>query len=174
MLASPFTDAQIQKILEVPKFWPIEATVRKITGQGGIAAKEVDLECDELSVGTKLLVEYRDADRRISPLIALKVLLTRRHKEMICRYDVHNGMHRNPKWYTPQLVNSRQFHRHVFNERAYRETGVWDQCGDFIIQPQHPLPPQRYSEFLRHRFITDLNIKFTDKTGALALFGDDG
>lgn len=173
MYASPFTPEQVTAILQVKKNLPVEPKVRTITSRGGKPAREVDLEIDgPLPVGQGLTMEFRTNLQKGEVMIALKVILTARRKEMVCRYDIHDGVHHNPAWCSTQLVNSGSFHRHVFSVRAYTETGDWDRCAELIVQPKAPKPPQQWEKYLRDQFVTDLNVEFIDKEGAFVLFGN--
>ena len=101
--------------------------------------------------------------RNDSVVVQLFAQISPRPMRPICHYDIHDTPHENPPWFPPAMIDGGQFHRHVYSERAIRETDedAWEACAT-------PLDlglggsPNALEARLRKRFLDDLNIVFDD------------
>ena len=173
--ASPITDEQVREALDVVKHIPVgdEAWDGVETKWEGKPAKKIIVEPRKpLAWAQGMFILVREHLEREAAMIGLSVTLAPKLRPMICRYDYHDGEHRNPSWFEINQINMGQFHRHVYNVLAFEKLGKWDACAEPIEQPNNEnLPPQRRLAHLKSRFVDDLGIEFLDKSGALRLFG---
>lgn len=174
MPASPITDEQVSEALDVAKHIPFESEAWEgaLTTWDGKPAKKIIVEPEKpLTWAQGMFILVRDVPEHEAAMVGLSVILTPKLKPMICRYDYHDGIHRNPPWCDISEINMGQFHRHVYNVRAFKELNRWDACAEPINQPKNEnLPPQRRLAHLKSRFVEDLEIEFLDKHGARLIF----
>jgi hypothetical protein len=96
--------------------------------------------------------------------ITLFAQIVPRNLTPICRYDVHDSPHNNPKWYSPRKIASGKVHRHIYNERAIRDGDLasWSDCGDSVRLPTGGSPASQRDR-LKRKFIGDLNLHFDQR-----------
>ena len=98
--------------------------------------------------------------------LILKGQIGARPLEGLCRYDIHDGPHRNHKdFWPPDEIADGKPHVHKYREKAIRQGLTWHSYAEI-------LPDDCASvNDLTSRFLKDCNIKFQDKEPHQDLFG---
>jgi len=98
--------------------------------------------------------------------ITLKGKIHPRPFQAICRYDVHDTDHQNPRGSMPETVESGAPHRHLYREEHDRKRNKWDVFAEPIRDAS-----ATSAERLLGAFVCDMNIRFQDQRTNTELFG---
>lgn len=174
-MAVIYRQSEVDKLLTLPKYIDGEMWNEKATPRGRKDEEQVAIPCvldDESQFAdAKLKVIIRVDHRKETMAFVLNVRLGKRPEQPICRYEVQNSEHINPPWYSPEVIEVGEFHRHVFNARAYEEYYMgWDKCADSLGMPSKNSSPQSEYQSLKKKFLTDLNIDIRDKDASRGIW----
>lgn len=102
--------------------------------------------------------------------IVLEGSIGDRPMEGLCRYDVHDSVHKNncrccdPP---PQIMFG-QFHQHRYNECTIKRGNVWDKCATLISIDEAMF--KRQIRQLIGKFIDDMKLTFSDSATIGSIF----
>lgn len=142
-----------------PEAWKDRTKARPfpfVTSDEVSARPETD---DEGRIAFKIEIGVNEQSDSIA--ILLKGRIDRRPMEGLCRYDIQDGLHENPPWFPPPIINPGQVHRHDYSERSVQEFDRWDKCALPLDLSGEGSPEQLRSRLWR-RFLDDLGIRFCD------------
>lgn len=174
MAAPVFSKSDVLRLIAMPKHvryddWQADWKSR----EGSVPAVKIKAFPNDEDEDIEFIIERVDRRDRGEVTLNLYVKLpelARAHP--LCRYDLQNLRHRNPKWFTPKIIPSRTFHKHVYNERAVRENlpKDWALCAEPIdIKPERDF--QRNLSKLLRVFLEELHIEMHDRIGQQTLGG---
>src|SRR4051812_1066058 len=116
MAAPIFSEDEVARLMAMPKHVRFEDWEGKWSCRDGaddkvrIKVYPAEPEDDD----AEFLIEREERRYRGEIFITLVAKLPQR-RHPVCRYDLQQGIHRNPKWIRPRVVPPRAFHRHVYN-----------------------------------------------------------
>ena len=167
MAAPLYSQAQVAKLIAMPKFVPHDEWEKRTDGRPGpeerqrIRAYPVD-ESDL----TEFHIERCKWVARGEASFTLLCKLVGYPEEALCRYEIQLATHRNPKWFPPAYVGKRVPHKHVYNERAMREFGAWDKCATPLVfkpAPKRKMSLQQYIDrMIAPEFLKDVHVDIHD------------
>lgn len=174
MRALFYSEEEAQALIFMPKRMEVEAWENQTHGRSEdftVCVMDVRPEHDD-DGRIEFKVEMRTNEVTDGLNITLKGRMDKRPWEGFTRYDIHDGLHDNPKWFPPQVIDPYVFHRHVYRERSFAEEERWDKCALPLDLSNVGSPDNLKSRLLR-RFLADLSIKFADSGTYLRLFPPD-
>jgi hypothetical protein len=123
--------------------------------------------------GIEFCIEIRTNELTEDISVILTMRIGKRPLEGLCRYDIHDSDHDNPRWFTPATIAAGEFHSHLYSERSVQEFDRWDKCASPLDLSPHGSPAQ-LRQRLWGRFLDDMRIKFSDSETFDGLFGSAG
>lgn len=166
--AAIYTQAEADLILKLPKQIDRDDWDNRATPSGRDDERRVNFsiafvdptKCPDTKI--TVTIKVKDSDSTMSLMLLAKI--GKRPVQPLCRYEIQNNDHRNPDWYQPCVVESGEYHKHVYSVRAYEEFfGQWDKCADPLGKPKGVSSPASEFKALKAMFLEDLNIKIIDK-----------
>lgn len=84
----------------------------------------------------------------------------------LCRYEIQDSPHKNPKWFEPREIASGVAHVHRYSHRAMTECGIWWRCASPLDVPTESKWTTQQFHALQGCFVGDMSIRFEDTRAA--------
>lgn len=174
--AAIYSQKEADLILKLPKQIDRDDWENRATPRGrNEEERRVNVSCSFVDPtqcpDTKLTVtiKVKDSDDTMSLMLLAKI--GKRPEQPMCRYEIQNAEHANPPWYPPPVVEFGEYHKHVYNVRAYEEFfGDWDKCADVLGRPKKNSSPASELNALKEMFLRQLNIEIIDRDAASSIW----
>lgn len=160
LLQVPYSQEEADLMVSVEKLAP---AVQENRGTGAVRPGEDGFTFSANGVGypqISYVVEVIKAPERCSTVYLLKGRIGERPLEGLCSYHIHNGHHKNPPDFPPIWIATRKPHKHVYNEKAYKQRNVWCAVAYALEATRYGNPASLWAGFL-----TDMKISFEERDG---------